>query len=136
MTSGAAEAAVQIWTSPLWIKLLTFASALLCGGVAGMLLRIEGDSPWLWPCLLLAAISVLGTADALRSRVAIDGTQLEVTRNLQRRIYPREAFAEVHVEKGVPVTLTLRAGGVLRLPEVGPSPAAVARALRRWLGQV
>jgi hypothetical protein len=119
--------------TPVWLRVLCVFAAIAFSLASYYLYTTEG---WSWltiGCGVLAVVAVAGAFDAFMTRVELYPERMVVVANLRRREYSRSAFTGVSWAKGVPVTLQLRSGAVLKLPEVGRSTQGVCNSIRAWL---
>lgn len=119
--------------TPVWLRILCVFAAIAFPLGSYHLYITEG---WSWLTIgggVLAVAAVAGAFDAFLTRVDLYPERMVVVANLRRREYSRSAFTGVSWAKGVSVTLQLRSGSVLRLPEVGRSTQGVCNSIRAWL---
>lgn len=79
-----------------------------------------------------AAFAIAAAADAVASRIVLDGDKLHVNSLMRRRVFPRSDFVAAQVSGGA-VVLKRKEGGWLLLPGTGRDPLAVRDALDQWL---
>ena len=80
-------------------------------------------------------VSVLGLAELASTRLTIDERSLSFVKTFRRRELRREDVHSVTWAKGVGVSIRLRDGEWVRLPQVGRSHQGVTNTIRAWLAR-
>lgn len=82
--------------------------------------------------MVVAAFALAATADAIASRIVLDGDTLHVISLMRRRSFPRSEFSYAKVDRGA-VALKRKEGGWIILPGTGRDAAAVGHAIHAWI---
>jgi hypothetical protein len=79
-----------------------------------------------------AAFALAATADAIASRIVLDGETMYVISLMHRRSFPRSEFAYAKVEGGA-VALKRKEGGWVILPGTGQDALSVRNTVHAWI---
>ncbi|MGE0863665.1 MAG: hypothetical protein AB7P34_07155 [Vicinamibacterales bacterium] len=79
-----------------------------------------------------AAFAMAAAADAIASRIKLDGDTMHVNSLMRRRAFPRSDFVSAHVNSGA-VVLKRKEGGWLILPGTGHNPVTVCDTIDAWI---
>jgi len=82
--------------------------------------------------MVVAAFALAATADAVASRIVLDGETMHVISLMRRRSFPRSEFAYAKVEGGA-VVLKRKEGGWVILPGTGQEAITVRNTLHAWI---
>lgn len=82
--------------------------------------------------MAMAAFAIAAAADAIASRIVLDGDTMHVISLMRRRSFPRSEFAYAKVEKGA-VALKRKEGGWVIMPGTGQDPHVVGTAIHAWI---
>lgn len=92
-----------------------------------------GDSYLLrYASMALTAFAMAAAADAIASRIVLDGGTMHVNSLMRRRMFPRSDFVSAQVDGGA-VVLKRKAGGWLILPGTGRNAMAVSITIDGWI---
>ena len=117
---------------PRWLT-GSLALMTLLSGAGGIFLVTEQGVDAI--SLMVAGVGFLlaiGTLDAMRTRVTLDGEEIIIVRGFRRQRLFRGHIDYVTWEKGSGVSLRLDDGMWVRLPDVGDSRGRAA-AIRAWV---
>ena len=84
--------------------------------------------------MVVAAFALAAAADALASKIVLDGDTMHVNSLMRRRSFPRSEFVSAQVDQGV-VVLKRREGGWLIMPGTGQDTLSVRNTLHAWVTQ-
>lgn len=123
----------QVFRSAGWMRLLLALGVGL--SVAGATILFSQGPGVLYASGLaaLALLFVVGLAESLTSRVALDVDALRIRSNFRNTTVPRAQIVRVSGEKGVAVAVQLQSGAWLKLPSHGGGPHAST--VRAWLAR-
>lgn len=82
--------------------------------------------------MAVAAFALAATADAIASRIVLDGETMHVVSLMRRRSFPRSEFAYAKVEGGA-VVLKRKDGGWVILPGTGQDAVSVRNTIHAWI---
>ena len=117
-----------------WALVAIGGAALAFLGMSGYV-YFYGDSYLLrYVSLPVAAFALAATADAIASRIVLDGDTMHVISLMRRRSFPRSEFSYAKVEKGA-VALKRKEGGWVIMPGTGQRPESVRDAIHAWITQ-
>lgn len=92
-----------------------------------------GDSYLLrYAGMVVTAFALAATADAIASRIVLDGETLHVISLMRRRSFPRSEFTYAKVEGGA-VVLKRKEGGWVILPGTGQDALSVSNTIHAWI---
>ena len=115
-----------------WVLAAIGASAAAFLGMSSYFF-FYGDSYLLrYAGMAAAAFALAATADALFSRIVLDGDTMYVNSLMKRRSFPRGDFLYAKVERGV-VALRRKEGGWLLLPGTGHDLLSVRNTVDAWI---
>jgi hypothetical protein len=84
--------------------------------------------------MVIAAFAIAAAADAVASKIILDGDTMHIVSLMKRRSFPRSEFVSAQVDRGA-VVLKRREGGWVILPGTGRDPLAVRNTLHAWITQ-
>lgn len=84
--------------------------------------------------MFIAAFAIAAAADAVASRIVLDGDTMHVNSLMRRRVFPRADFVAAQVSGGT-VVLKRKAGGWLIMPGTGHNALSVQSTLDAWIKQ-
>lgn len=115
-----------------WVLAAIGASAAAFLGMSSYFF-FYGDSYLLrYAGMAAAAFALAATADAIASRIVLDGDTLYVNSLMKRRSFHRGDFLYAKVERGV-VALRRKEGGWLLLPGTGHDVLSVRNRIDAWI---
>lgn len=115
-----------------WVLTAIAASAAAFLGMSSYFF-FYGDSYLLrYAGMAAAAFALAATADALFSRIVLDGDTMYVHSLMKRRSFPRGEFMYAKVERGV-VALRRKDGGWLLMPGTGNDVLWVRNMIDAWI---
>lgn len=115
-----------------WVIAAIAASAAAFLGMSSYFF-FSGDSYVLrYVGMVVAAFALAATADAVASRIVLDGETMHVISLMRRRSFPRSEFAYATVEGGA-VVLKRKEGGWVILPGTGQEVITVRNTLHAWI---
>lgn len=115
-----------------WVIAAIGAAALAFLGMSSYFF-FYGDSYLLrYVGMAVAAFALAATADAVASRIVLDGETMHVISLMRRRSFPRSEFAYAKVEGGA-VALKRKEGGWLILPGTGQDALSVCNTIHAWI---
>ncbi len=115
-----------------WVIAAIAASAAAFLGMSSYFF-FYGDSYVLrYAGMAAAAFALAATADALFSRIVLDGDAMHVNSLMKRRSFARADFLYAKVECGV-VALRRKDGGWLLLPGTGYDPLLIRNRIDAWI---
>lgn len=82
--------------------------------------------------MAMAAFAIAAAADAVASRIVLDGETMHVNSLMRRRVFPRSDFVAAQVSSGT-VVLKRKAGGWLIMPGTGHDALSVRDTLDAWI---
>jgi hypothetical protein len=82
--------------------------------------------------MAIAAFAIAAAADAIASKIILDGDTMHIVSLMRRRSFPRSEFVSAQVNRGA-VVLKRKEGGWVILPGTGRAPLAVRDTLQTWL---
>jgi len=85
--------------------------------------------------MAVAAFALAATADAIASRIVLDGDTMHVISLMRRRSFPRSEFVYAKVEGGA-VALKRKDGGWVILPGTGQDALSVRNTIDAWIKRV
>ena len=92
-----------------------------------------GDSYLLrYASMALTAFAMAAAADAMASRIVLDGDTMHVNSLMRRRSFPRADFVSAQVDGGA-VVLKRKAGGWLIMPGTGRDALSVRNTIDAWI---
>jgi hypothetical protein len=125
---------------PVTIRMAPWVITAVCAAAVAFLalssyFYFYGDSYLLrYAGMALAALVMTAAADAIASRIVLDGDTMHVNSLMRRRVFPRSDFVAAQVSGGT-VVLKRQAGGWLILPGTGRDAVSVRDTLDAWLKQ-
>lgn len=122
----------KIFRVPRW--LLVFLCLIFLATASGGLLlyRTDGLSFASAGLVVFAIFALIGVADSLVTRVELGDDALTLVERFRRRRVLRRDIERVTWEAGVGVSIQLRSGDWVRLPDTGNSQSR-ANSIRAWL---
>jgi len=123
---------------PVTIRMAPWVITAVCAAAVAFLAMSSyfyfyGDSYLLrYAGMAMAAFIMTAAADAIASRIVLDGDTMHVNSLMRRRVFPRSDFVAAQVSGGT-VVLKRKAGGWLILPGTGRDALAVRDTLDAWL---
>lgn len=115
-----------------WVIAVIALAALSFLGMSSYLF-FYGDSYLLrYVGMAVAAFALAATADAIASRIVLDGETMHVISLMRRRSFPRSEFAYAKVEGGA-VALKRKEGGWVILPGTGQNALSVRDTIHAWI---
>lgn len=118
--------------SPRWLRTPLALASVLLALACGYFYHSEGLSLHFAVAGGLLLLVVLGLADAIQTRVTLRDDQLQIRSGFRTRTLTRAELGSVSWATGCSVTLRLRSGAIVALPDVGNSQA-VANSIRAWI---
>jgi hypothetical protein len=122
----------RVFRVPRWITVFSLGAAVALTIVSVHLYRSEGLSLGFALAVACAVLAGVGVADGLTTCVRLYSDSLVVTARFRRRTLPRADLESVTWEGGVGVSLRLKSGQWIKLPDVGNSQS-VTNSIRAWL---
>ena len=126
--------------TPTIIRMAPWVVAAICAAAVAFLgmssyFYFYGDSYLLrYLGMIVAAFALAAAADALASKIVLDGDTMHVNSLMRRRSFPRSEFVSAQVNQGV-VVLKRREGGWLIMPGTGQDTLSVRNTLHAWVTQ-
>jgi hypothetical protein len=125
------EKVTQEFRTPRWLRLvLGGATVGATAGIAVWVYLNGTERAWLGVAGLLALI--VATLDSATTRVTLGRSAIVIVSNFRRRDLPRHEIDSVTWEAGVGVSLKLKGGAWVKLPDVGNSQSR-ANSIRAWI---
>jgi hypothetical protein len=122
----------RVFHPPRWIASFLSVVALALAVATVHFCRSQGLSLEFAVTAALGLLTVLGVADGLTTSVRLYSDSLFMMSKFRRRILPRAELDHVTWEVGVGVSLRLKSGRWVKLPDVGNSQS-VTNPIRAWL---
>lgn len=97
------------------------------------LVAMAQDADW-WvsaTCWTFFGFSLVGIVELLTSYVILDELHLRIRKNFRLTVLQRAEIETVNVAKGCPVTLTLKDGRYVKIPDLGTRN--IGNSLRAWI---
>lgn len=82
-------------------------------------------------CGVLFVIGLVGIAEIQSSFVILDQSHLRMRKTFRLTVVARDDIESVEVANGCPVTLTLKSGRYITIPDLGPR--GIGNSLRAWI---
>lgn len=123
----------EVLRSHAWLFVVAGAFVVTCA--AGTVVTHQ-TGRWQWPTLALAgltAFGIVGVIDLCLTHVRLSPDAVTVRSLMSCRRLARDEVGRVTWARGTGVAIELRAGGMVKIPELGRSSPTVAAQLRRWL---
>jgi len=123
---------------PITIRMAPWVLAAVCGAAVAFLAMSSyfyfyGESYLLrYAGMAMAAFAIAAAADAVASRIVLDGETMHVNSLMRRRVFPRSDFVAAQVSSGT-VVLKRKAGGWLIMPGTGHDALSVRDTLDAWI---
>lgn len=123
---------------PVTIRMAPWVLAAVCAAAVAFLAMSSyfyfyGESYLLrYAGMALAAFAIAAAADAIASRIVLDGETMHVNSLMRRRVFPRSDFVAAQVSSGT-VVLKRKAGGWLIMPGTGHDALSVCDTLDAWI---
>jgi hypothetical protein len=123
---------------PITIRMAPWVIGAICLAALSFLgmssyFYFYGDSYLLrYAGMALAAFAMAAAADAIASRIVLDGETMHVNSLMRRRAFPRTDFVSAQVSGGT-VVLKRKAGGWLIMPGTGRDALTVRNTLDAWI---
>ena len=115
-----------------WVIALICLAALSFLGMSSYFF-FYGDSYLLrYFGMAMTAFALAATADAIASRIVLDGDTMHVNSLMRRRSFPRSEFVSANVDGGA-VVLKRREGGWVILPGTGQNALSVRNTIHAWI---
>lgn len=125
-------------SKPTTIRMAPWVLAAICAAALAFLAMSSyfyfyGDSYLLrYAGMAMAAFAIAAAADAVASRIVLDGETLHVKSLMRRRSFPRSDFVSAQVDGGA-VVLKRRHGGWVILPGTGQNAQSVRNTIHAWV---
>lgn len=119
--------------SPTWVKGLLSFSAVLVPFLAYMEYRTENVT-WVFVVLfILSPMMVAGVIAVFTDGIDLHKNELRIKHNFRRSSIRRANIDNVTWGKGVGVSLKLKDGSSLILPDIGLNSQSVCNSVRAWV---
>lgn len=122
----------RIFRSPGWVAIFLAVVAVGLTIASALYYRSEGISLTFALMAAFALLAIVGMADSLTTSVKLYIDSLVITSNFRRRMIPRSELEHVTWEGGVGVSMKMKSGSWVKLPDVGNSQS-VTNSIRAWL---
>lgn len=121
-----------MFRSPRWVA--AFLALVAVGLIIGSILYYRSEGLSLMFALMTAfgLFAIVGIADSLSTSVRLYSDSLVIMSNFRRRAIPRSELEHVTWEGGVGVSLRMKSGSWVKLPDVGNSQS-VTNSIRAWI---